>query len=208
MAPPRSEFDREMMVLEAEIKRLEAEYNMFFTGRIQRPPFETRKRVDAVVKKHDRSYIQNTADRFRFSSVQSRFAKLCEVWEKQLNAHEYGRPKRGGALGATYAARPAADAVPDRDAAKPPTPAAGGERLLHVASIRDAADGNQVRELYEHLAEARKATGEAPVALDRVAALVKAQIDKHRADGCEVAFRVAMKDGKVLLTVKAVKDGE
>jgi hypothetical protein len=37
-----------------------------------------------------------------------------------------------------------------------------------------------------------------------VAALVKAQVDKLGGDGAD--FRIAMKDGKVSLTVKPVKD--
>ena len=53
MAPPKSDFDSEMMHLEAEIRRLEAEFNMFFAGRLPRPPWETRARVAALVKKHD-----------------------------------------------------------------------------------------------------------------------------------------------------------
>ena len=90
---------------------------------------------------------------------------------------------------------------------KPEAPA--GERLVHVANLRDAAaEGDRVKELYDRLAEARKQTGEAPLAFDRVAALVKAQMEKYSAGGGEVAFRVAMKDGKVSLTVKPVKDGE
>ena len=71
MAPPTKDFDREMNSLDGEIKRLEAEYNMYLTGRQPRQPFETRKRVDALVKKFDRQYIQNTADRFRFLTIQS-----------------------------------------------------------------------------------------------------------------------------------------
>ena len=39
------------MTLEAELKRLEAEYNMFFAGRLPRPPWETRGRVEALVKR-------------------------------------------------------------------------------------------------------------------------------------------------------------
>ena len=212
----------EMGRLEAEIKRLEAEYNMFFTHRAPRPPLETRKRVDAVVKKHDRAYIQNTADRFRFLTIQTRYAKLCELWERQMNAHDYGKPKRFGsgapmpAAAAPAAAKPAekpasAEATAgkpvEKPAAKPEAPA--GERLVHVANLRDAAaEGDRVKELYDRLAEARKQTGEAPLAFDRVAALVKAQMEKYSAGGGEVAFRVAMKDGKVSLTVKPVKDGE
>jgi hypothetical protein len=44
--PKASDFDRQMQQLEAEIKRLEAEYNMFFAGRLPRPPWETRARVE------------------------------------------------------------------------------------------------------------------------------------------------------------------
>ena len=55
MPPQKNDFDREMNNLDGEIKRLEAEYNMYLTGRQPRQPFETRKRVDALVKKFDRS---------------------------------------------------------------------------------------------------------------------------------------------------------
>jgi len=65
-----------------------------------------------------------------------------------------------------------------------------------------------VRELYEKLAEMKQAAGEAAVPMDRVAALVKAQVQKYAADGSEVAFRVGVKDGKVSLTVTPVKAGE
>lgn len=96
MAETSTDIDRELTVLEAEMKRLEAEYNMFFAGRLPRLPWETRTRVEALVKKHDRSFIRNTADRFRFESMQNKYAKFCELWERQLNAMEGGRPKRGG----------------------------------------------------------------------------------------------------------------
>mgnify|MGYP003350251371 FL=1 len=79
MPPQKSDFEREMMVLEGEIRRLEAEFNMYFAGRLPRPPWETRTRVTAMVKKHDQGYIRNTADRFRFESLQNRFQKFLEL---------------------------------------------------------------------------------------------------------------------------------
>ena len=39
MALPKSEFEKHMLHLDAEIRRLEAEYNMFFAGRLPRPPY-------------------------------------------------------------------------------------------------------------------------------------------------------------------------
>jgi len=187
-----------MQHLEAEIRRLEAEYNMFFAGRLPRLPWETRTRVEALVKKHDRSFIRNTADRFRFESLQNKYAKFCELWERQLNTMEGGRPKRGGMK------HPPA---PPRTVAKAePAPQADPDRVVRFSS--GGADDDRVRELYEKLAEVKKAAGEAAVPIDRVAALVRAQVEKYSADGSEVAFRVALKDGKVSLTVKPVKAGE
>ena len=52
---PPSEFERELQRLEVELKRLEAEYTMFFAGRLPRPPWETRSRVEALVKQYDRA---------------------------------------------------------------------------------------------------------------------------------------------------------
>lgn len=39
MPLPLSEFERELRLLEAELKRLEAEYNQFFAGRLPRLPW-------------------------------------------------------------------------------------------------------------------------------------------------------------------------
>ncbi len=64
---PPSTIDRDLTRLEADLKQLEAEYNMFFSGRLPKPPWETRARVEALVKQLDRGHIPNTGDRFRFT---------------------------------------------------------------------------------------------------------------------------------------------
>ena len=203
MTAPKTDFDREMQHLEAEIRRLEADYNMFFAGRLPRLPWETRARVEALVKKHDRSFIRNTADRFRFESLQNKYAKFCEMWERQLSQMEGGRPRRAGA-------KPAAVAPPlgaEAPAAKKPAPmVARGDGVVRFSSA--GADEARVHELHDKLTEVRQAAGEAAVPFERLAALVKAQVEKYGADGREVAFRVALKDGKVSLTVKPVRAGE
>jgi uncharacterized protein (UPF0248 family) len=197
--PPKgSEFDREMQMLEAEIKRLEAEYNMFFAGRLPRLPWETRARVDALVKRYDRMPMTNTAARFRFGTLQARFASFCELWEKQLKAKEEGRsiPGRGRkAPPAPDAATRAAAAKQDRD------------ELVHQATFKDPMkEGDRLKELYHQLSEARAKTGEAQIPYHRFAEVVRAQVDKLGRGDREVAFRVGLKEGKVTLTVKAIKD--
>src|SRR5688572_7012331 len=215
MAPPKSEWDKQMQHLDAEIRRLEAEYNMYFAGRLPRPPFETKNRVHALVKKHDNSFIRNTADRFRFETLQTRYYKFMELVDKQMTARELGRPMIGRPAAApkpSVAAPPAEapQAAPVADAH-----ASAAERARESAEKNaekvvkfgraDAAADARVKELYEQLAAAKKQVGEAPVAYERVAALVKAQVTKFADEGTNVAFKIALKDGKVSLTVKPEK---
>ena len=203
MPPEKRQFDMQMMQLEAEIRRLEGEYNMYFAGRLPRPPFETKNRVTALVKRHDNSYIQNTADRFRFEGLQARFYKFLEIIERQMTNREMGRP--------TFGKRPPQAAAPppeSRQSAPGAARAAAekdtGEKVVKFNKADAGADA-RVKELYEQLAAAKKQVGEQPVAYERVAALVKAQVSKFADDGTNVAFKIALKDGKVSLTVKPEK---
>jgi hypothetical protein len=211
MAPPKSEFEKEMLYLEAEIRRLEAEFNMFFAGRLPRPPWETRAKVAALVKRHDQSFIRNTADRFRFESLQNRHAKFIELWERQMTNRELGRSMSGARKAALTPATPAAtvhEEPPDAAASAAARSRDAAERVVKFGRADDTSTGSsRVKELYEQLAKAKKQVGEEPVAFERVQALVRAQVDKFGGEG-NVAFKIGMKDGKVSLTVKPEKDKE
>ena len=201
----KSEFEREMIHLEAEIRRLEAEFNMFFAGRLPRPPWETRARVAALVKKHDQSFIRNTADRFRFESLQNKYAKFLELWERQMTNKELGRPT----VGAKRASPPPADApaakAKDKHKDEKHKDDKHKDEKHKDEKPKEKVD-DRVKQLYEQLAAAKKQVGEKPIEMDRLAALVKAQVDKFKAQGQDVAFKVALKDGKVQLTAKAADD--
>jgi len=185
-----TDIERGLHVLEADLKRLEAEYNMYFSGRLPKPPWETRSRVEAMIKQLDRSYIQNYGDRFRFSTLQSRFATQADLWDRGLRAREEGRP------GPFAQKRPAPVAAPKRPE----------DKVLHVSAFRDPTkEMDKLHELYESVAEARRAVGDEPVPFHRFADLVKSQVKKLKTAGTEVTFRVAVKDGKVNFTAKAVK---
>ena len=198
--PPRpSEFDQEMTQLEAEIKRLEAEYNMFFAGRLPRLPWETRARVEKLVKRYDRTPMKNTAQRFRFATVQTRFVKFCELWERNLRAKEEGRQIRGHRNLTEQPSRAAGAQEKDGDG--------GQSKVVHIAAIRDPnKDGDQLKSLYEQLSQARKEAGVQPLPYKQFAAVVKAQVTKLGGENAAVKFRVAVQDGKVTLAARADKE--
>ena len=197
--PPRpSEFDQEMTQLEAEIKRLEAEYNMFFAGRLPRLPWETRARVEKLVKRYDRTPMKNTAQRFRFATVQTRFVKFCELWERNLRAKEEGRQIRGHR---NLTEQPSRAAAQEKDGD------AEHSKVVHIAAIRDPSkDADQLKSLYEQLSQARKEAGAQPLPYKQFAAVVKAQVTKLGGENAAVKFRVAVKDGKVTLAARADRE--
>ena len=198
MAPPISEFERRLQELDGEIKRLELEYMQFQTGRLAKLPWESRKRVETLVKQYDRMHIQNTAERFRFEGLQSRFSAFCERWERDLKMRELGRPGprgRGGVAPPSAAVPPVAP--PDRPAGAD-TPA-----RPEVVALRDPdAQIDQVQALHEKLNAARRQAGDADVPFERFREVVRAQLTKHAKDGVEVAFRVGVQDGRVVFTAK------
>jgi hypothetical protein len=206
MPPQASEFDLEMIKLEAEIKRLELEYNMFFAGRLPRLPWETRARVEALVKRYDRMNINNTAQRFRFNTLQSKFQAFVELWERHLKAKEEGRPIPGRRSAPGVAPAPATASSAEEKRA-PDT--GSGTRVVAVTTFKDpGAEAERMKALYEQLSAARKEAGEKPVPFEAFKQVVRAQVNKLGTGHGEVAFRVAVQDGKVTLTAKALKGSE
>jgi hypothetical protein len=189
--PEPKEIERDLQILESDLRKLEGEYNMYFSGRLPRPPWETRSRVEGLVKRLDRSHIQNYGDRFRFSTLQSRFSAFIDLWDRGLRAREEGRP-------GPFAQRPA-------ETKKAPPPVE--DRILFVAAFRDPMkEIDKLHDLYDTLRDAREQLGEQNIPFHKFTELVKAQVAKLKKDGApEVAFRVSVKDGKLNFTARGLK---
>jgi hypothetical protein len=192
--PELTDVQKDLQLLAAGLKQLEAEYNMFFAGRLPRPPWETRNRVQALVKKWDRGYIQSAADRFQFDTLQRRFQTFVDLWDRGLRSREEGR------------AGPFA-LPPPKVAPREPKP---DVKVVHTTAFQDPMrEMDKLHSLYDSLMDARREVGEDIVPFHRFAALVKDQVAKVRDGGAsEVAFRVTKAEGKVNFTVRGVKEGE
>jgi hypothetical protein len=185
------EFERELQILESDLRKLEGEYNMYFAGRLPRPPWETRSRVEAMIKRIDRSVIQNYGDRFRFATLQSRFSAFVDLWDRGLRAREEGRP-------GPFVRKP----VETKKA-----PAAPEDKVLFVAAFSDPMkEMDKLHDLYNTLRDAREQLGEQNIPFHKFTELVKSQVSKLKKDGvAEVAFRVSVKDGKLNFTARGMK---
>jgi hypothetical protein len=192
-----SELERDLQLLATELRRLEAEYNMYFGGRVPRPPVETRARVETLLKRLDRAPFDQLAQRFRLQTLQSRFATFAELWDRGIRSREEGRPRR--------ASRPAVESVPAEQGR-----AERGDRVLHEAAIDEIGPAaERIRSLYAALVEARRESGQRTVPFARFAELVDEQVRKLREEGAEeVAFRLSVSGGRVRLTARATKNVE
>ncbi len=186
MATP-GDVERDLQVLEAELRKLEAEYNMFFAGQLPKPPWETRARVDRLMRRYDKTYFSVYAERFRFGTLQARYATFVDLWERGLRAREEGRP---GPFGQPAKAAPR-----------------GADRILHVTTFHDPLhEIDRVHELYDRLVEARREVGEEAVPFHKFVQLLQEQVRRLRRTGTpEVAFRLAVREGKVNFTARALK---
>jgi hypothetical protein len=198
--PELTDLERDLQQLEATLRRLETEYNQYFAGQLPRPPWDTRHRLEAMLRRFDRAYIQSAIDRFRLNTLQSRFSTFAELWDRGLRAREEGRP-------GPFFKPPRAAVEPP----PPPRPAAAADGEVGAATVSDVArDTEKIEALYASLVEARKATGtDEPFPFHRFAQIVKGQVAKlQQAGSREVAFRVSVKDGRVAFTAKGVKESD
>jgi hypothetical protein len=187
-----SEFDQALRALEADLRKLEAEYNMFFAGQLPRPPWETRSHVEQTVKRLERTgTISGTyAERFRLQTLQSRFATFVDLWDRGLRAREEGRPGPFSRKGRSEAA------------AQPQ-----GDRIVYVTVFSDPVhELDRLRELYERITEVRQELGEAQVPFHKFAGLIRDKVATLKKRGApEVAFRVTVQDAKITFSARGMK---
>lgn len=187
--------ERDLQALAAQLRKVEAEYTMYFSGRTARPPLESRAALDRAFRQYDRAHFDTPALRFQFQTLQARYSTFTDLWDRGVRAREEGRP---GPF--------------TRPAPESPSEAAGvNEELLLSTPIADPArESEKLHDLYEALMEARRAEGHDVVPFHKFASLVRAQVQtlQERHPGDEVWFRVTRRDGKAHLTAQAVKHGE
>lgn len=190
---PASPHDADFGLLEAGLRKLESEYNMFFAGRLPRPPWETRATVQSVIKRLDRAvHIQSSyAEKFRFQTIQARFATFVDLWDRGLRASEEGRP--GPFTSPRRLETPASQPAEDR--------------VVHVTLFaKPIVEADRLHELYNRLTEVRRELGEAQVPFHKFAGLVRDQVTSMQKRGApEVAFRLAVRGGKLSFTARGLK---
>jgi hypothetical protein len=199
-------FERELRVLEEAIRRLTGEYDAFLYASTagSKPPVESRKHVDQMIRRLSAVTLDDAADRYRFSTLQGRYTALAERWERLQGEKEAGR--RPGLYG-HFATEPS----PARSPGVEP-PHSGASNAAASASVRDrgSAAATPDRLLFERYVGARRARGESVEAYvfeEFAESLKKERMRLKEKLGAEIVFDVAERDGRVKLVARRVGVG-
>jgi hypothetical protein len=196
-----SGWERELHVLDQALRRLSAEYDAFLYGTSAKPPIETRRHVEEMVRRLNASESMSSAERYRFSTLQGRFATMTEKWERLQGEKEAGR--RPGLYGHFR---------PVSERPEPSGPNAGGSSSVTDERHPAAAAIDPDRDLFDRYVAAKRSMGE-DVSGYRLEGFLEGlererRKVRERFGSSDIVFEVAECDGRVRLIAKKKPRGE
>ncbi len=183
--------DQQLTRLEEDIRRLKIEYDIFFSGGSKRAPFDTKNRVETMLKRLGDERALTFAQRYQYNALTTRYNSYRELWRRTVRGREEGRDSASIAR--------AAQAV---EAERPEQPSTAS---FTCANVRDEIP--TVRAIYDALITAKTACGETAgeLSFSNFQAQLTAQTERFKqSSGCEkVSFEVGARDGRVVFKAKA-----
>lgn len=184
--------EEQLAHLEEDLRRLKIEFDIYFNGGARRPPYDTKMRVEAHIKRMGDDRTLTFAQRYHYNSLATRYASFRDMWRRTMQGREEGRD-------------PAAVA---RASARTET-ATEFERSTFVCA--DAQhDVGTIKNLYDSLIDAKAKCGESTQGLSfsRFHRLIAERTTtiKERLGSERVLFSVAVEDGHVSFKATADRD--
>ncbi len=184
--------DEQLTRLEEDIRRLKIEFDIYFNGASKRPPYDTKGRVDTLMKRVADDRTLSYAQRYRYNSLASRYSAFRDLWRRTMQGREEGRDPASAA----------------RATAKEEI--RGGAERTSFVCLDAGKDVETIKNLYNSLLDAKRRCGEPTedFSFPRFHRLIasKAEGLKERL-GCEkVEFSVVIEAGHVSFKARADKE--
>lgn len=204
--------DEQLTDLEDDIRKLKIEFDIFFNnGAGKRPPYDTKNRVEAVIKRLSDDRSMRFAHRFRFNQIVSRFTAFRQMWMRAVQEREEGRDMRAQYLAQFRGSEDVRraelaeafdfdmDSALDAIHAPPPMPKRFTPTSVELSD--PARQEDSIRRLYESVAAAKRTVGDATetTSYEKFRQMIIYNADRIRAERnkTEVQFSVDIEDGKV-----------
>lgn len=199
--------DEELKQLEDNIRKLKIEYDIFFGGGSKRPPNDLDWRVQSILKKYSDSQRLTFAQRFRFNTIQQKYAIYSDLWRKKVHIKEEGFRRPADAILSIQGIRSVS--VEDQPPKKQPQAVKPDWEPLKVKIGDPNIERDTVRTLFDALTTARLQTHDAtgPATFDSFANFVQKKTTEIRSHyKCDaVEYEVELAAGKVKLKARPKK---
>jgi len=197
--------DEELSLLEDSIRRLKIEYDVYFGGGSKKPPADTEWRVTSLLKKYSDGHRMNFSQRFRYNSLQQKFALYNGLWQQKMKIKEEGyRRPQDAILGIAGMRIDEGKAAAEALVAKKPVDEPPKSFRTTCSDV--GADHVNVERLFNAMMAAKSKAGEnANASFDSFKAFVSKKTEQIRKEyGCHsVEYSVEMENGQVRLKAKA-----
>jgi hypothetical protein len=205
--------DEELNLLEAQLRRLKIEYEVYFSNPTKRPPTDVEWKVLSLLRKFSDGGRMSFSQRYRYNEMAQRYAVYSDLWRKKSRIREEGYRRPQDALLSVQGVRlneeelkPHHNPVYGLSRAATAAAAAGASSQPFTLHSVDKSEHEQVERLYNTLVAAKKKAGENVSGnLDSFNTFVKKKTSEIRKQyGCEdVEFSVELNNGHVKLKAKA-----
>ncbi len=174
-------------ILDTKINKVKVDYEGYFAGILKREPAALREEIDRLIFKYADRLITNTALKFRYSAITSKYASYKQFWDRILREIENGTYARGAAFGA-----------------KP-----SGASAQREPRREELIGDRRIKALYREYREAIKKSNELSkeMTYKEFSKAIIQQTEKIKSDyRCrDVDCRIAVKDGKTKITFIPIK---
>ena len=186
--------EEQLSRLEEDIRRLKIEFDIYFNGASKRPPYDTKGRVDTLIKRVADDRTLTFAQRYRYNSLAARYSAFRDMWRRTMQGREEGRDP-------VSAARATAKQEIRNETEK-----------VSFVCLDAGKEVETVKNLYDSLLEAKRRCGEPTedFSFPRFHRLIasKAEGLKERLGCDKVKFSVAIEAGHVSFKAKADREQE
>ncbi|MGI8919605.1 MAG: MXAN_5187 C-terminal domain-containing protein [Pyrinomonadaceae bacterium] len=178
--------------LEDDIRRLKIEFDIYFNGASKRPPYDTKGRVETILKRLGDDRSLSFAERYRFNTLMARYNAFRDLWRRTMQGREEGKDPVS-----------AARATAKREAVE----SFSKTTLVCEDASREV---ETVKNLYDALVDAKTKCGESTddFSFPRFHRLIASKADSLKARlKCErVSFSVDVEGGHVSFKARAERD--
>jgi hypothetical protein len=184
-------YDEDIESFDDGLRRLKVEYHIFLSGNRKKPPDDLRIRVERIVKKLSEASDMSFSQRFRFSTLVTRYYVYKDLWRREVQKRE---------LDLTAESEPVSRPGPPPQSSKAPAEA------IRISISDPKVEEEKVRQLYDVLMHLkRKDTLETPISYQQFAKYIATQtLGLRKKYGCtRVAFTIALDEDALRFTAAA-----